>query len=137
MFRRFISAISAASTGLIAHAVREDVHLLVQQPLGILQIEQVRRDPEPPLVRLLDERAVHLRRHVHRTAGDVDLDDVGLLIGVAVDGRAGFLCRLQIPDARAGDEYSRSIERRGCLRFAQRHRLVEVVDSCPEHVPPS
>ena len=88
----------------------DDVHALVQQPLRVLQVVQVRRNPEPSFVRLIDEGAIDVWRHVIGTAGDVDLDDVGLLVRVAVHACPGFFCCLQIPQTLAGDKHSRTLE---------------------------
>ena len=49
---------------LIAYAVRNDIEPCVHQSPGLFQVKQMRRDPEPMFVGLLDDRTVHLRRHV-------------------------------------------------------------------------
>ena len=41
---------------LVAHAVRERVDAGADQPLGVLEIEDVRGDPQAALVRLVDDR---------------------------------------------------------------------------------
>ena len=66
---------------LVANAVRERVEPGADEPLGVLQIEDVRGDPQPALVRLVDDGAVDLGRQllVLAVAGvDPDLDDVDL-----------------------------------------------------------
>ena len=105
--------------GLVADAVGDDVEPLVEQPLRVAQVEQMRRGANPARVRLIDERTVHGGRHVHGTAGDVHLDDVHLHVRVLVGPVARLLFGLEISQALRGDQHARTVE-----RAAARPRLV-------------
>ncbi len=69
---------------LVAHAVRNHVDVRIEEAMRILQVVEMRCDPKSPLVRLIDQRAVHRRRRVVGAAGDVDLDDVDVRVGVGI-----------------------------------------------------
>ena len=106
----------------VAHAVREGVDAGLQQPLRVLEREDVRGDAELVLVRFVDDGAVELGRQLLELAVaivDPDLDDVDLLRGVLLHGLArprprvviqyGAVgaARLRRRDAAAGREEAR------------------------------
>ena len=67
---------------LVANAVREGVDPGTHEPLRVLEIEDVRGDPQPALVRLVDDGAIEFRRQLLVLAVpvvDPDLDDVDLV----------------------------------------------------------
>jgi hypothetical protein len=104
---------------LIADAVRDHVHARGQKPASVLDVEQVRRGSEPALVRLVDERAVDRRRHVVRSAHDMELDEVDPEIRVAIHAAPDFLGGLDVPQARTGGVHPGPLERATLLFVAQ------------------
>ena len=75
----------------VAHAVGERINARPQQPLRIVEREDVRGHPQSALVRFLDDRAVEVRRQLlvlPVAVVDPDLDDVDLLRGELLDGLA-------------------------------------------------
>ena len=74
--------------------MRDDVDAVVDGGLRVLLIEDVHRDPEPLLVRFVDDRAPRRLVHVVRRAVDVELDQVRVQVGQPVDAGARFLGRL-------------------------------------------
>jgi hypothetical protein len=66
----------------VAHAVCQDIDAGLDQRLGVVEIEHMRRDPQFLLVRLVDHRLLHARVHLHRHRAvkvvDPDLDQIGM-----------------------------------------------------------
>ncbi len=95
--------------------------------LGIVEIEDVRRDAQPARMRLLDDRPVDLGRHLGRGAQivvDANLDDVGPRRRHARHGLTSLAGRPGGDDV-AGHEDTRTVERRHRLLVAclKRRRL--------------
>ena len=98
--------------------MRDEVGAGVEHALGVIEIEEMDRDAQPLRVRLLDDRAIDVRRHLGRPRiVDADLDDVDFHRRVAVDERARLFGRLGI-EHRTGDEQPRAIERGRALIIA-------------------
>ena len=106
----------------VADAVRDVVGSRVEQRLGVGEVEEVRGDAQPSLVRLVDDGAIDLGRHLGRRAKvvvDADLDDVHLLIRDAGNLRACFVRRVG-RQHRPGEKHASVVERRCRLRRSRR-----------------
>ena len=96
---------------LVAHAVREHVDPRLQQPPRVVGVVQMRRRPQSPLMRLIDEGAIHFRRHVTGVAVDVHLDGVNLQVGVTIRSLPRFLGRFRVSHAWRRDIDPGAIQR--------------------------
>ena len=106
----------------VAHPVGEGVEPGFQQPHGILEREDVRRDAERVLVGLIDHCAIQIRRELLVFAVAVvnpDLDQVDLLRGELLHGLPSFrlgrnpVGRFRTTGLRHGDPASRRAKPRG------------------------
>ena len=93
----------------------------------------MRRRPQPPLVRLIDEGAIHLRRHVTGVAVDVHLDAVNLQVGIAIRPLPRFLRRFRVSHARRRDIDPGAIQDTPLLLVAQPYRILKVGLRRPQH----
>ena len=77
----------------IAHAVRQQVGAGREEALGVVEIVEMRGQPQAPFVRGVDDRLVRLGGHLGarpQVVVDADLHDVG----AELDGRVGLFLRL-------------------------------------------
>ena len=107
---------------LVADAVRDEVDAGAEQRLRVVEIEDVRRDAQPVLVRLID--------HGRRTTSSGIFVVVPRLSSTRILMRSGFIAATRSTslraasavgrvDHRTGDEEPRAVERGRRLRVAQ------------------
>ena len=122
---------------LIANAMGKDVHIGAKQALGIIEIEDVRRNADAVLVRFIDGGTIQFRSELlvlSVAVIDPELDQVDTAGRLRPNGFPGFLLRVDpmddaSPRLRPGDAQPRGTEPRGAGNFlvANRQRFLGVV----------
>ena len=101
--------------------MRDEVDAGTEERLRVVEVEDVGRDAQAVLVRLIDHGRRRLERHLGRRAEvvvDANLDEIRFHRGDAIDFLARGLGRGRV-DHRAGDKEARAIERGRRLRVAK------------------